>query len=145
FLLGSPRIPDLVIASRSVPRHRSNFEEACPSSKHLLRRRYLRRLMLGEEVLFKLVDCVLQPVAQIIVECPLLANVLEQRGLCRIQILVEAVLKSANTRHLNVIKQPLSAGKQNRHLMLGGQRLELRLLQQLSKTLSAIQLVLRYL
>ena len=60
-----------------------------------------------------------------------------------VEVLVEAVFEGANVGDLEIVEIALRAGEENDHLLLPGERLELRLLEQFSQALAAVELLLR--
>src|SRR6185437_8389004 len=99
--------------------------------------------MPGKEVGFVLIQRIANALLQLIVQRLLGGDVVQQPGLRRVQILIKPVLKGANVRDLHVVEEALRPGVENNDLLFRRERMELRLLQQLRQTLSAIQLRLR--
>src|SRR5487761_1099097 len=86
-------------------------------------------------------DALLNVVVQRFFGC----NVVEQRGLGRIQIRIQPLFKSFDVFHFHVVQNARRARIQDDDLLLHRERLELRLLQQLRQTLAAIELAERHL
>src|SRR6185312_9230735 len=103
----------------------------------------LRPFVLRDEILLELLQRGMDAVAQIVVERFFRGNVLEQLRLRRVEVGIQSVLECPNLFHLQVIEVALRSGEQNNHLFLGREGMELRLLQQLGKARSAVELVLR--
>ena len=81
----------------------------------------------------------------VVVERLLGGDVGEDVGRADLEVRIEAVLKGAEVVDLDVVEQTVDAGEEDRDLLLGGERLELRLLEQLGEALAAVELVQRHL
>src|SRR5665213_395415 len=99
----------------------------------LLRRHSFAQLRL--EVFLVFLERVVEALADVVVDLLFLRQVVQQRGLAAVEILVHAVFKGANIRNLDVVEIALRAGEEDHRHLLPGERLELRLLEQFSKTL----------
>ena len=56
--------------------------------------------------------------------------------------LYSPILEGANVRDLQIVEVALRSGEEHHRLLLPGERLELRLLEQFRKALAAVQLLL---
>src|SRR5579862_1169003 len=99
--------------------------------------------MLGEEVRLVLIERRANAFLQIVVESLLGCDVVEERGLAGVEVLVEAVFEFADAVDLDVVEEALGSGEEDDDLLLGGKRLELGLLEQFGEALAAVELVLR--
>jgi hypothetical protein len=54
-----------------------------------------------------------------------------------LEVRIEAILKGPQILHFDVVEQAVDAGEEDRNLFFCGERLELRLLEKLGKTLAA--------
>ena len=87
----------------------------------------------------------MNPLAEIVVERLFGGDVVEHLRLRRVEVRIESVFKGANLLDLQIVEEALGSGEKNDDLLLGAQRMELRLLQQLGEARTAVELVLRHL
>ena len=97
----------------------------------------------GEEVCLVVLDGVGQALLDVVVERLLGGDVGEDGRVARLEVGIEAVLEGAQVLDFNVVEQAVDAGEEDGDLLLSGERLELRLLEQLGEALAAVELLLR--
>src|SRR5262245_21188167 len=126
------------------------FVNCCVFLTDRIRRRMSRRLgMSGRptSLSFELFLCFFQRrrelTLNIVVECFLLANPCQKARLAGVEESIEGLLKGSTLGNLQFIQKTVSAGVDDRHLLLDGQRYVLILFQNFRETLASRKLGLR--
>src|SRR6185503_1640950 len=97
----------------------------------------------GRELFAEFLDRALERRLQLVIEVLLLHDGGEDAGVTRFEEAIQPLLIGAQLLDRNAVEVAVCRGEDDRHLLLDGQRLVLRLLQDFDEPLAAVELSLR--